>query len=81
MPSAQEEHGEVGDSPEETLKDDQHLSYKETWRELGLVNLEKKRFQENLITAYQFLKNSTEKPEKNSLSGYVTIRHEVMVSN
>lgn len=49
------------------LRGVEHLSYKERLRELDLLSLDKRRFQDELIAALQYLKGSLRKMERNSL--------------
>lgn len=36
------------------MKDSEHLSYKESLRELGLLSLGKRRFRKDLINVYKY---------------------------
>ncbi|TRZ24149.1 hypothetical protein HGM15179_002955 [Zosterops borbonicus] len=60
---AQEGRGPVGVSPEEGLQDEktEELSYGERLRDLDLFNQTKRRLQDNLIVAFQYLKGGYEK--------------------
>jgi len=40
------------------IRDMEHLSYEDMLRELGLLSLEKRRLQKNLIAALQYLKGA-----------------------
>ncbi|GAB0180179.1 mitochondrial enolase superfamily member 1 [Grus japonensis] len=56
----------------------EHLSYEDRLRELGLFSLEKRRFQGDLIAAFQYLKGPTGKLERDCLQGHRVIGQGVM---
>ena len=43
------------------IQEMEHLSCKNRLKDMGLVRLEKRRFQGNLIAAYQYLRGSSRK--------------------
>jgi len=59
----------------------QHLSCEERLRELGLFSLEKRRLQEDLIVAFQYLRRLKRKIRTDILAGPVVIGQAAMVLN
>ena len=63
-PPTQKGHGAAGGGPEEGRKDDQRAvahPYGDVLRELGLFSLQKRRLQEGLTAAFQYLKGACRK--------------------
>ena len=62
----QERYGAVGAGPEEgqkTMRVLEHLSYEEKLRKLDLFGVEKRRLQEDLVVAFQYLKGTYKQEE------------------
>ena len=55
--------------------------YEERLRGLGLFSLEKRKLPGNLITAFQYLKESYKKNEDKLFAGHIVIRQGVIVLN
>ena len=59
----------------------EHLSYEERLRKLGLFSLEKRRLQEDLIVAFQYLRECTDRRGNSCLRGWIVTGQGGMVLN
>jgi len=59
----------------------EYLSYKDRLRELGLFSLEKRRLRGDLTAAFQYLKGTTGRMERDFLQGCVVIGQRGMAVN
>jgi len=63
------------------MKGLEHLSYEEMLRELGLFSPEKRRFREDLINVYKYLREGVKRAETGSFQLWPVREHEAMGTN